>query len=42
MQWWYASTPNMGIKARNAGVKINVLDQRTYSVVLRLSSVRPR
>ena len=36
-QWWFASQPNAGVKTRKAGVRINVLDERTYSVVVRLT-----
>ena len=35
------SQPGMGVKTRNAGVRINVLDERNYSVVVRLTPTTP-
>ena len=40
-QWWFESQPNMGVKVRNAGVRLNVLDERSYSVVVRLTPTTP-
>jgi immune inhibitor A len=40
-QWWYPEQPGMGVKTRNAGVRINVLSERNHSVVLRLTPTAP-